>query len=81
VVSGVLDRVRWYAASSVEVLHAALSLTQLVGAQARGREIRARLLTQVTLMAEAVARAANQDHDVEALRVRADEVSRGPARA
>lgn len=80
-VSGVLDRVRWYAASSVEVMHAALTLTELVGAHARGRELRARLLTQINLMTEAVGRAGNQDHDVKAFRVRAEQVARGLARA
>ena len=79
-VSGVLDRMRWYAASSVEVMSEALILAELVGAHARGPEVRARLLTEVQLMTEAVARAGNQDHDVEVFRARADEVARGLAR-
>lgn len=79
-VSGVLDRMRWYAAGSVQVMHEALTLVELVGARARGREVRARLLTQVHLMTEAVARAGNQDHDVDVFRARADEVARGLAR-
>lgn len=80
-VSGVLDRMRWYAASSVEVMHEALTLAELVGASARQREVRARLLTQVHLMTEAVARAGNQDHDIDVFRARADQVARGLARA
>lgn len=80
-VSGVLDRVRWYAASSIQVMHAALTLTELVAAHARDHELRARLLTQIHLMTEAVALAGNQDHDVEAFRLRADQVTQNLARA
>ncbi|MCU0262817.1 MAG: DUF2254 domain-containing protein [Candidatus Nanopelagicales bacterium] len=76
-VSSVLDRIRWYAAAHVEVMHAALTLAELVGARAGRLEVRARLLTQVGLMVEAVERADHQEHDVEVFRVRADEVARG----
>jgi uncharacterized membrane protein len=79
-VNGVLDRMRWYAATHVEVMTAALRLAELVGASARQRELRARLRTQVHLMTDAVAAAGNQDHDVDAFRARADDVVRGLAR-
>jgi uncharacterized membrane protein len=79
-VSSVLDRMRWYAASSIEVMGHALALVEQVGRATESRPLRARLLTQVTLMVEAVARAEPQPHDMERFRQRADEVVRGLAR-
>ena len=73
--STVLDHVRWYAAGSPAVMHAALDLAQRVGRHAREAALRARLLTQVRLLEEAFAGAGHQSYDVDqfALRVRETE--------
>src|SRR5690606_29214117 len=73
--STVLDHVRWYAAGSPAVMHAALDLAQRVGRHAREAALRARLLTQARLLEEAFAGAGHQSYDVDqfALRVRETE--------
>ncbi len=71
--STVLDHVRWYAAGSPAVMHAALDLAQRVGRRAGDRDLRARLLTQVRLLDEAFRRAGHQEHDVDEFTARVDE--------
>ncbi len=78
--SGVLDNVRWYAASSPAVMHAALTLVTRVGRRADEQALRARLLTQIRLLEDAFARAEHQQHDVEEFTARAQQVARGLAR-
>lgn len=78
-VGDVLDHIRWYAADQPSVVRAALDLVERVGDASRHRAVRARLLTQVRLLVEAVEQASLQVHDVDRLRAEADEVARGLA--
>ena len=79
-VSGVLDHVRWYAADQPPVVEGAFDLVERVGDASRHRAVRARLLTQVRLLLEAVRRTDLLDHDIERLAAGADAVERRLAR-
>lgn len=79
-VSEVLDHMRWYATEHPSVMGGALDLIERVGAAAQRRRVRARLVTEVRRLGEAVELQGWQECDVEVFRERAEEVVRGLAR-
>jgi len=76
IVTEVLDPLRWYASGDPGVMHATLTLVDRVGAAARSRAVRARLLTHVGLLEDAFRRAGHVEHDVARFSERADDVRR-----
>lgn len=75
-VSAVVDSMRWYAASSPPVMHATLATLERVGRHAATDELRDRLQEDVDLLEAAFVGAGLQQHDVDALTVRASAVRR-----
>lgn len=74
--SNVLDHMRWYATASPSVMHSALDLVNRVGRQTEDDDLRERLRSQVRLLVAAFEAAGPQEHDVQGLTDRADEVLR-----
>lgn len=73
-VTGVVDHMRWYAASSPSVMHATLTLIERVGGRARSPSLRVQLTHQVTLMGDTFVSAGHHEHDVQGFEAHAAEV-------
>ncbi|MEO6411511.1 MAG: DUF2254 domain-containing protein [Pedococcus sp.] len=74
-VTGVVDQMRWYAASSPSVMHATLTFIERVGERARNAALRRELTDQVVLVRETFVSAGHHPHDVADFEARAMEVA------
>lgn len=63
-IAGVIDRMRWYAASAPSVMHATLELLERVAPELPSSADRARLGSHVDLLVDAFGAAGHQAHDV-----------------
>ncbi|MFH5822889.1 DUF2254 domain-containing protein [Georgenia sp. AZ-5] len=79
--SGVLDSIRWYAASAPPVMHAALSLVERVGGQTEDPRLLENLVAHVDRLSDAFRRAGNDPHDVEGFAAHAREVATSLSRS
>lgn len=74
-VTGVVDNMRWYAASSPSVMHATLTLIDRVGSRAHSPSLRTQLIHQVALMGDTFVSAGHHAHDVRSFEAHAAEVN------
>ena len=74
-ITGVLDQMRWYAASSPSVMHATLRFIETVGSRASSATLDAELSQHLVLVREAFAQAGHHPHDIRAFDRHAAEVA------
>ncbi|WP_258725235.1 DUF2254 domain-containing protein [Cellulomonas sp. NS3] len=80
-IGAVIDSMRWYAASSPQVMHATLDVLERVGDHAATADLRADLVRHVDLLEAAFTNAGLQHHDVTELTRHAASVRRSLFRA